>query len=594
MWQVNIGEKILYYPANDSYAIYDTKLNEEVGSAGEFSFKVPPQNPLYADLTTGALITILKNGVEYWRGEIKEITVDFAKVADVYCLEDLSFLDDEFLLPAQITNETFAQRFQSAIAAYNLNRSSDRQFTAGYITNVTSTNLCNWTTEYDMSILDDLRECIAGEDGYLRVRRSTVGGVCTRYIDIVRLADYGVPATQTIEYGYNLLDYVKESDYENLTNVLTPYGAELESEVYEGYSARLAGTPIQNNDSITAFGRHAKAVVFDTDDLTTLNNLASAYLSRYSQPQLTMEVDAVDLSAIENVSEINIGDSVHIISRPFAVDQWIYLTKIERDLQNIDRNKITLSGHVQTGRTLTSQSQRTAQAIKNLPSKSSILDAAKKNALALLNGVEGGYVKFQTDENDNIIELTIQNAELDENVTKRWRWNLGGLGYQERPSAADDWDLFPPSAAMTMDGSIVANFITTGELNANNGVFELNMSTGQVTMKNGDFKGKITSTSGQIGGFTINATSLTVTPGSAILSANHIGCGNAGLGMVNLVGNRSAYPDRYGFIQISNSGNLLNGADTCLDGIRIFGDGSIRHYDANGYNDWSKSLNAIP
>ena len=594
MWQVNLGEKILYYPANDSYAIYDTKLNEEVGSAGEFSFKVPPQNPLYADLTTGALITILKNGAEYWRGEIKEITVDFAKVADVYCLEDLSFLDDEFLLPAQITNETFAQRFQSAIAAYNLNRSADRQFTAGYITNVTSTNLCNWTTEYDMSILDDLRECIAGEDGYLRVRRSTVGGVCTRYIDIVRLADYGVPATQTIEYGYNLLDYVKESDYENLTNVLTPYGAELESEVYEGYSARLAGTPIQNNDSITAFGRHAKAVVFDTDDLTTLNNLASAYLSRYSQPQLTMEVDAVDLSAIENVSEINIGDSVHIISRPFAVDQWIYLTKIERDLQNIDRNKITLSATVRTGRTLTSQSQSTAQAIKNLPSKSSILDAAKKNALALLNGVEGGYVKFQTDENDNIIELTIQNAELDENVTKRWRWNLGGLGYQERPSAADDWDLFPPSAAMTMDGSIVANFITTGELNANNGVFELNMSTGQVTMKNGDFKGKITSTSGQIGGFTINATSLTVTPGSAILSANHIGCGNAGLGMVNLVGNRSAYPDRYGFIQISNSGNLLNGADTCLDGIRIFGDGSIRHYDANGYNDWSKSLNAIP
>ena len=464
MWQVNIGDKILYYPANDTYAIYDTKLNEEVGSAGEFTFKVPPQNPLYSDLTTGALITILKNGVEYWRGEIKEITVDFAKVADVYCLEDLSFLDDEFLLPAQITTETFAQRFQAAIAAYNSNRSADRQFTAGYITNVTSTNLCNWTTEYDMSILDDLRECIAGEDGYLRVRRSTTGGVVTRYIDIVRLADYGVPATQTIEYGYNLLDYVKESDYENLTNVLTPYGAELESEVYEGYSARLAGTPIQNNDSITAFGRHAKAVVFDTDDLTTLNNLAAAYLSRYSQPQLTMEVDAVDLSAIENVSEINVGDSVHIISRPFAVDQWIYLTKIERDLQNIDRNKITLSATVRTGRTLTSQSQSTAQAIKNLPSKSSILDAAKKNALALLNGVEGGYVKFQTDANDNIIELTIQNAENDANVTKRWRWNLGGLGYQERASAADDWNLYPPETAMTMDGGIVANFITSGTM----------------------------------------------------------------------------------------------------------------------------------
>ena len=48
MYQVNLGDKILYYPANSAFAIYDTELNEEVGSVGEFSFKVPPTNPLYA------------------------------------------------------------------------------------------------------------------------------------------------------------------------------------------------------------------------------------------------------------------------------------------------------------------------------------------------------------------------------------------------------------------------------------------------------------------------------------------------------------------------------------------------------------------
>ena len=466
MWQVNLGNSILYYPSSEEYAIYDTNLNEEVGLAGEFTFKVPPTNPLYGSLAQGALITILKDKKEYWRGEIKELHTDFAKVVEVYCVEDLAWLGDEFLAPAAITNETYAQRFQAAITAYNTNRSSDRQFTCGYLTARTSSDTCSWVTEYEWSILDDLRNCICGDDGYLKVRRVTSGGVVTRYIDIVKLSDYGSQATQPIEYGYNLLDYVKESDYGNLTNVLIPYGDELDSEVYSGYSARLQGTTISDDTSVAAYGRHSKSVVFDNvSDLATLNALAAAYLTRYAQPQLTMEVQAVDLGDIENVDSMKLGDSIRIIAKPFAVDQWLYLTQIERDLQDISKNTITLSGHVVTGRTLTSQTQNTKKLIDNLPSKSSILDAARQNALAILNGVTGGYVKFATDSDDNITEMVIQNAELDENVTKRWRWNLGGLAYQARPSASDDWDSYPPTVAATMDGGFVADFITTGSLN---------------------------------------------------------------------------------------------------------------------------------
>ena len=499
MYQVNLGDSILYYPANADYAIYDAKLEEEVGAAGEFSFKVPPSNPLYGNLSQGSLVTILKDGKEYWRGEIKELSYDFAKVAEVYCLEDLAFLADEFLSPAAIYNESYAQRLQAAITAYNANRSSDRQFAIGDITNVQNSAACSWVTEYDMSILDDLRECIAGDSGYLRVRRVTSGGTVTRYIDIVKLSDYGTLATQTIEYGYNLLDYVKESDLENLTNVLTPYGANLDTEVYEGYSARLAGTTIQNDNSIAVYGRHAKAVVFDNvDDVDQLNALASAYLTRYSQPQLTMEVDAVDLSGIENVSALNLGDSIHIIAAPFAVDQLLYLTKIKRDLQNIDKNTITLSGHVVTGRTLTSQAQEATEAIKKIPTKSSILEAARKNAFEILNGTEGGYVTFDTNADDQITELRIANNIHFSDATKCWRWNLGGLAYMSRAQASDDWTVV---TAATMDGGIVADFITTGSLIANNGVYELNMSTGAVTMKNAtlmDTQGTMTLSNGDI------------------------------------------------------------------------------------------------
>lgn len=444
------------------FAIYDAKLEEEVGAAGEFAFKVPPTNPLYGNLSQGALVTILKDGKEEWRGEIKEISYDFAKVADVYCIEDLAFLADEFLPPAAILDESYAERFQAAITAYNLNRAPERQFAIGYISNVQNSDLCSWVTEYDMSILEDLRECIAKDNGYLRVRRVTSGATVTRYIDIVPLATFGQQATQTIEYGYNLLDYVKESDLENLTNVLTPYGAELETEVYEGYSARLTGTPIQNDDSVAVYGRHAKAVIFENvEDVDELNALASAYLTRYSQPQLTMEVDAVDLSGIENVSALNLGDSIHIIAAPFAVDQWLYLTKISRDLQNIDKNKITLSGRVVTGRTLTSQTQSAADAVKKIPTKSSILEAAKKNAIELLNGTNGGNIYFVFNDEGQIIEQGFSNNPDLNQATAISRWNINGKAILTRESPNDPWTV---KVAETIDGGIVADFITSGTM----------------------------------------------------------------------------------------------------------------------------------
>lgn len=460
MYQVNLGNSILYYPGSDDAMIYDTELNEELGIAGEFRFKVPPKNPLYSELTTGALVTVLKDGKEFWRGDIRKIDTDFINVASVYCLEDLAWLGDEYIAPALVTNETYAQRFSSAIDAYNTNRGADRQFSVGYITNVTSSNTCTWKTEYEWSILESLRNCICGDDGYIRVRRVTNNGVVTRYIDIVKLSDYGTQATQPIQYGYNLLDYVKESDYSNLTNVLTPYGDELETEVYDEYVARLQGTTITEATSVTAYGRHAKAVVFDgVSDLATLNTLAAAYLTRYCQPQLTMEVKAMDLAEVEDINAIKLGDSVRIVAEPFAVDQWLYLTQIRRDLQNFEKNTIVLSGSVQGKRSITSQTVSTAEAIKNLPSKASVLDAAKKNAIEILNGVDGGYVTFVTNADDQITEMRIANNIDFEQATKAWRWNVAGLAYMSRTTPNDDWTI---GVAATMDGGIVADFITTG------------------------------------------------------------------------------------------------------------------------------------
>ena len=512
MYQVNLGNKILYYPANEEFAIYDTELTEDIGIAGEFTFKVPPTNLLYSELSTGKLITILKDKKEFWRGEIRDITVDFAKIATVYVVEDVAWLGDEFIPPAKITTQTCKQRLDAVIQTYNSTRSVERQFRSGSVYNGTAK--CNWKTEYEWSILDSIRKCICRDDYYIKVRRTVESGNTVRYIDIVRLQEYGKSTSQPIEYGYNLLDYVKESDYGNLTNVLTPYGDELEdSEVYDDYSERLQGNTISNAASINTYGRHAKAVVFDgVSNASTLNNLAASYLSRYSQPQLTMEVKAVDLSVIDNIQDIAIGDKVRVIAKPFAVDQELYLTEIVRDLQNVDKNTLTLSGHV-TRKTLTNQMMQATDAIEELPSEWDLLKAAKKNALQmLLDETQGGHVVYEYDEtNSYIVAINICDQPTIDSSTKRWRWSQNGFGYMERKNTGQSWPKEADvKAAITMDGAIVADFITSGALNAKiitagilkdkNETFSLNMETGALTMNSGTFKGTLSGATGTFAG----------------------------------------------------------------------------------------------
>lgn len=613
MYQVNIGDKILYYPGSEDAQIYDTELNEEIGLAGEFKFKVPPDNPAYSELSTGKLVTIYKNKEEFWRGEIRDIKTDFAKVADVYVVEDLAWLADEFITPTRLTTETYAQRFQAAITAYNSTRSStpERQFQAGYITNVTSTSTCNWTTQYEWSILESLRECICNavtETGYIRVRRQKEGGVVKRYIDIVRLSDYGVASDQPIEYGYNLLDYIKDSDYGNLTNVLTPYGDEIEDrEVYEDYAERLRGNTIQNTASINAYGRHAKAVIFNgVNTAASLNALAASYLSRYCQPQLTMEVQAVDLAEIETAEEIRIGDSVRIIAKPFAIDQRLYLTQIKRDIQNIDRNTITMSGHVMTGRTLTSQLVSTTKAVEEIPSESSILKAAKKNALAmLLDETQGGYVVFEYDSNNtNMVAINICDAKTIAASEKRWKWSQNGFGFMKRSGHGTEispaWTEMP--VAITMAGEIVADAITAGTLSADRmrgGTLALGGSAGGA-YKNGVLY--IYNASNTLVGVW-NSSGITMYDGSGTAAANVVGKWNTGgididKGDINLGGgnfhvtNNGQMTAKSGYIGNGSTGwnignnsiyNGCDGVDTDAAGTYVGTDG-IRNQSGTGSN----------
>lgn len=472
---LNGNEKTLYYPGSDEFAVMSADLSLKVGNAGEFKFTVPQSNPLYNEIVDRSIITIYEDNTEIWRGDIQDISQNFDKSLEVYALEDLAWLGDETVPMVAVENQTYAQRFSTVMANYNDNQPAKRQFQPGTITSVTTSNICHWQPLYEETLLECIRRCIA-DNGYLKVRRVTNNGTVTRYIDILLLEDYGQQAQQAIRFGSNLLDFVKEIDNTNFLNVLYPYGKETEEKLYGDIMRRIEGTPIQNDASIAAFGRHARTVIFETDSMANLNRLALAYLNRYSQPSLKIKAKAIDLGNIEDISRMHLGDSVRIIAEPFAIDQWDYITNQELDLLNIANNQIELSDAIRVS-TLTSQVASQGEEIKDTRTPASVLDEAKRNAWSIIEGENGGIVTFDVNGNEQIVGIHIaNNLDLDQ-ATKAWGWNVNGLVYLHRTYPSDEWQV---GIAMTMNGEIVADYITTGEMSAdriNGGHIRANLIT---------------------------------------------------------------------------------------------------------------------
>ena len=173
------------------------------------------------------------------------------------------------------------------------------------------------------------------------------------------------------------------------------------------------------------------------------------------------------------------------------------------------KNKIVLSTETPK---IQNQVVQIKDAINNPTSAfQQIMQSAIANSTALITGNRGGYVVFHDSDGDgHPDEILIMNTPSITTATKVWRWNASGLGYSNNGYNGNY------GLAMTIDGAIVANFITTGTLNANlikagviqdlAGKFFLNMETGQLSMQDGTFSGTVNAST--INGGTITGSTI--------------------------------------------------------------------------------------
>lgn len=477
--------------ALDNMKLASPKLTLEDNAAGSFVMTVPPSNLGYSTIIRMVTdIAVHKDGKEIWAGRVLSENEDFYRNRVLTCEGELAFFNDSTQPPAEYAGGTIREYLEAMIAVHNAKVGDNRKFTIGIVT-VVDEDFPTYYTNYEKTITI-LNALVAQYGGHLRVRKED--GI--RYLDY--LADYPDTCSQTIQFGSNLIEHTKGWDMTEFATVIVPLGNRLDKSEIEALDAYLTvesvnegSLYVQSSEAVKTYGWIEKTVTWDSvSDPEALLEKAKAYLADLQFDNMELEVSALDLHYLNaNVEAVKLLDEIRVISRPHGLDRVFPVTKLEIPLDSPENTKFTLGDTVQTS--LTSVNNQISAAIiekiEGLPKAHNILKEAKENATQIMTAATTGYITITRDEYGSDT-LYISNIRDYTKADKLWKWNMNGLGYSK-----DYGKTF--GLAITMDGSIVADYITTGVLNADviragtlkdyGGNFSLDFEIGKLTMKKG-------------------------------------------------------------------------------------------------------------
>ena len=252
-------------------------------------------------------------------------------------------------------------------------------------------------------------------------------------------------------------------------------------------------------------------------ELRRLCNLKYAE-ENIDKPIVNLKVDFIDLSKTTEyqnytfLESVSMGDTVTVELDYTQVEVRVIKTTYDSLLHRYTKLEL---GEFKANYITDSQKDLTNTIRKETNNiETSVLEQAKQNATEQLTAALGGYI-YKTQN-----ELFIMDTDNPNTATKVWRWNLNGLGYSKNGING------PYELAMTQDGKIVADFITTGILNANlitagvikSNNYKSNVSGTSISLADGvidaanfkvDANGKIVATGGKIGGFNLDQNNFT-------------------------------------------------------------------------------------
>ena len=442
-------------------------VTEERNGSYELSLQYPITGRFYSEITEGAIIKAKAN--ETSEPQLFRIYKSSKPINGIvtYSAEHISYdLNGIPLLGFSVKNATPQMALTKAIEGAAL----PCPFTA--YSNISTLNSTEILTPCSV------RALLGGQTGSLL---DVWGGEYefdnfTVKLYLHRGKDNGV----IIEYGKNLKDLKQESNIAECYTHLMPYavytvqdesGNSEEKYVYLDEKV----IPLTEAEDIG----HYKAFIMDFSDRfgdneeiteEKLRAKATAYAAAadLGTPKVNITVSFVQLWQTEEykniapLERVKLCDTVTVRFSKLGVAATSKVIKTVYNSLQEKYESVTLGDAKSSFANTVNKQQEAIQEIKNSVKKGQAeateqLKKAIANATSLITGHSGGYVVLNPAEKPQEI-LILDKPTIDEAVNV-WRWNSGGLGYSSTGYNGEY------SLAMTMDGAIVADFISAGILN---------------------------------------------------------------------------------------------------------------------------------
>lgn len=296
-----------------------------------------------------------------------------------------------------------------------------------------------------------------------------------------RGADRGV----TIEYGKNLTDIQQERNITETYTHILPYamytertddgsGGMVDNDIIVTLSEKVLPLIIAENVG------HQKAAIInlsemfrENEDITeqTLRNKANSYIAAHEElgiPKVNIQASFVSLWQTEEYKDIaplervQLCDTVTVRFVKLGISAKAKVIKTVYDALNEKYKSVELGeARSSFADTMLEQEKAITELVtvvrKGFSNATEELKRAIAEATALITGNSGGYVVLHPAEHPQ--EILIMDTPDMTTAVRVWRWNSAGLGYSSTGYNGEF------GLAMTMNGAIVADFITAGTLN---------------------------------------------------------------------------------------------------------------------------------
>ena len=454
-----------------------------INTIDSFTFKIFFDNPGYDKIKPYATIVkvynTLKNKYEFIGRPItpsKQMESSGVFYKEYICESVKGFMYDSMQKYKEWHNVT-PRAYLEYLVEYHNNQVEDdyKKFRVGAVTVKDSNDSLYRYTSYESTyknINDDLVNPLAGE---LVVRYGD--GEAPWTLDL--LENFGEKSETKIKMGINMDSISEKVDFTNFGTRIIPLGAKIKTSDESGNeketeervtieSVNDGKMYIDLPELIEKYGVVEKIVSFD--DVTLPENLIKKGKEFAEAMILTVSnsITAYDLSlAGYDYDSFEIGNYYRVEHEGLDIDYDVRLIEKQISIESPEASSLTFGDHgfdFKTFFRLKADSTNKLisgmiEDIKRIPDD--VLKQAQTNATELIMMCTSGNVVFHLNEKMKPYEILIMDTDDITTAKNVWRWNVNGLGFSSEGYNGTY------KTAITMNGAIVADFITTGIISAN-------------------------------------------------------------------------------------------------------------------------------